>query len=86
MSQIANNLINSLETPAYSTVYTSKLVGMSRWRVARYLRGYIEYQYNTEHPPVIDQSRKGCVCASFLDMVDLLYVKEFLRRNISCSV
>ncbi len=79
----ASNLLNSLETPAYSVAFTSRIVGITRWRVARYLRGYFEYQYNTRQPPVVEQSRKGCICASFLDLVDLLYVKEFIRRGMS---
>jgi uncharacterized protein (DUF433 family) len=76
-----NNLLNSLEAPSYSVAFTSRLVGITRWSVVRYLRGYFEYKYQIQQPPVVDQSRKGSTSASFLDLVDLLYVKEFLRRG-----
>jgi uncharacterized protein (DUF433 family) len=84
-----NNLLNSLSAPAYSIALTSRLIGIHRWSVTRYLRGY-EYVYFTSdeeyvvrQPPVVEQSRRGSTYASFLDLVDLLYVKEFLKRGFA---
>lgn len=80
---IDSELINSLNAPTYSTAFTSHLVGMNRWNVKRYLRGYFEYKSRTQQPPVIEQSETGSTYASFLDLIDLLYVKEFLNRGFT---
>jgi uncharacterized protein (DUF433 family) len=84
-----NGLLNSLSAPAYSIATASRLVGIHYWSVARYLRGY-EYMYfkkavehRVQQPPVVEQSRRGSTYASFLDLVDLLYVKEFLKRGFA---
>lgn len=83
-----DKLINTLSAPSYPIFQTSHLVGISRWTVKRYLRGY-GYTYYVKgapkdghQPPVVDPSRQSNY-ASFLDLIDLLYVKEFLKRGFS---
>jgi uncharacterized protein (DUF433 family) len=88
-SKNGDELFESLAAPAYSIAEASRLVGIPRWSVSRYLRGY-EYKYHTleeeregKQPPVVYQSRESFTYASFLDLVDLLFVKEFLKRGFS---
>lgn len=78
-----DKLLISLSAPAYSIAFTSHLVGIQPWSVGRYLRGYFEYKYQVQQPPIIEQSKKGSTYASFLDLVDLLYVKEFHKRGFT---
>lgn len=78
-----DKLLRSLSAPAYSIATTSRLVGLARWSVTRYLRGYFEYKSRVQQPPVIDQSEPDSTYASFLDLVDLLVVKEFLDRGFT---
>ena len=80
----------SLDTPAYSIAEASRLVGMPKWTVRRYLQGY-DYKYSSKgliyesnQPPVIKHSKKEKLTyASFLDLIDLLFVKDFLHRGFS---
>lgn len=81
-------LYNSLIAPAYTISVTSRLTGITRWSVSRYLRGYDykpigEDYYKRHQPPIIDQSEEDTAFASFLDLIDLLYVKEFLKRGFT---
>lgn len=84
-----NALITTLQTPAYYIADVSRLVGISKGRISRYLRGY-DFQssikgetYNRHKEPiVIDPSITGSY-ASFLDLIDLLYIKEFLKRGFT---
>ncbi|HLF27836.1 MAG TPA: hypothetical protein VJG32_16000 [Anaerolineae bacterium] len=85
----SGELLASLNAPAYSIAETSRLIGIPSWSVSRYLRGY-EYKYRTkeetregQQPPVVSQSDEGATYASFLDLVDLLFVKEFLGRGFT---
>ncbi len=84
----ANELLNSLSAPAYPISVTSRLTGITRWSVSRYLRGY-EYKstkediYKRHKPPIVDQTEKDSTYASFLDLIDLLIVKEFLKRGFT---
>jgi uncharacterized protein (DUF433 family) len=61
---------------------------MKPWTVRRYLQGY-QYDYSRwgsveriAQPPVVkDGSKSRETYASFLDLVDLIVVKEFLKRG-----
>ncbi len=81
-------LLESINAPAYPIAETSRLTGLAKWSVGRYLRGY-QYYPGGEHtdvrrrPAVISQSLRDSAYASFLDLVDLLFVKEFLSRGFS---
>lgn len=83
------SLINSLEAPTYYIGNVSRLVKISRGRVSRYLSGY-EYSYHRDNyyskvhqPPVINPINKNMTYASFLDLIDLFFVKKFLDRGFS---
>jgi len=83
-----NDLIQVLNEPIYPVFQISSLVGIKRWTVKRYLQGYF-YEYNVgstsrigHQPPVVNPDEKTYY-ASFLDLIDLLYVKEFLKRGFS---
>ncbi len=80
------------DVPRYTTTDVGRLVGLRPDRVRRWLRGY-EYSYlpsgNSDsvmvrQGPII--KRKGSresIYASFLDLIDLLFVKEFLEHDLS---
>jgi len=76
---------NQLTRPAYSVAEAGRLVGLAPGRVRRWLRGY-EYAYCDTvrgQPPVLRGRPVGSSYASFLDLVDLLFVKQFLDRGVS---
>jgi uncharacterized protein (DUF433 family) len=81
-------LENQYNVPMYFTAETARLVNISRYRVRRWLEGYY-YAYaagRRKQQPVV---RKGWQdkdyphYASFLDLVDLLFVKRFLDYGLS---
>lgn len=78
------------DAPAYSAAMAGRLVGLRPERVRRWLHGY-EYSYASSDKstkrrikqlPVISRSSEAPF-ASFLDLVDLLFVKRFLDEGIS---
>lgn len=80
---IESNILETLNAPTYSIAEASRLVGMKRWTVRRYLQGY-EYDYaeqKTKQPPVIKSGFREETYVSFLDLIDLIFVREFLRRE-----
>lgn len=77
-----DGLYKTLSAPTYSIAETSRLTEISRGRVSRYLRGY-KY-YGGELDPVISRSiPPESTYASFLDLIDLLFVKRFIERGFS---
>lgn len=72
------------DTPRYSPTEAGRIAGLSAGRVKRWLRGY-EFQLGnaTVHqgPVVARQSESNY--ASFLDLIDLLFVKRFIDRGFS---
>lgn len=78
-----------LEAPRYNPATTARLVQLNRQRVSRWLKGY-EFTYSTKmgerkskKPPVIRRSSSDWKhYASFLDLIDLLFVKQFLEEGI----
>jgi len=84
-----DGLVKILDAPAYSIAETTRLVGVPRSSVNYYLRGYQykypanEKSYTRKLSPIISQSETGSTYASFLDLIDLLCVKEFLARNFT---
>ncbi len=85
---VENTYYNTLNAPAYSIAEASRLVDIKSWTVRRYLQGY-RYDYSrwgsvrkrTQPPVVKDETRRQETYASFLDLVDLLIVKELLSRG-----
>jgi uncharacterized protein (DUF433 family) len=82
-----NKIYKILTTPTYSLREASILAHVSVWRTARWLKGY-DYSYYVgnqkrigKQESVIKHSEKPVV--SFLDLMDLLFVKEFLQRGFT---
>lgn len=80
-----------LDAKTYSIAEVSRLTGLHAKRVARWLQGY-SYSYKVqsegvrfrEQEPVIQrEATKGTTYASFLDLIDLLFVKQFMDRGLS---
>jgi uncharacterized protein (DUF433 family) len=77
-----NGLYKTLSAPAYSIAETSRLTGIKKWSVSRWLRGY-KY-YGGELDPVIKREiPPESTYASFLDLIDLLFVKKFIETGFS---
>ncbi len=77
---------DQLRRPSYTVAEAGRLVGLTGERVRRWLRGY-QYSYGDtvrDQPPVVLQGRGAASpYASFLDLVDLLFVKRFLDHGVS---
>ncbi len=74
-----------LDRPSYPAAEAGRLVGLTAARVRRWLTGY-GYAYGDgvrRLPPVVRRSGATGSYASFLDLVDLLFVKQFLDYGIS---
>jgi len=78
----ANEIYECLDTPAYSISVTSRLTGINKWSVSRWLRGY-KYAGGEQRPVVKSKIPPVLPYASFLDLIDLLFVKMFLDRSFS---
>ena len=84
--------MNAWDVPIYSPAFASRLIGLTADRVRRWLRGY-EYRYSVKQnretrtgrkkPVVGDQHLPSDQYASFLDLIDLLFVKKFLSNGFS---
>jgi uncharacterized protein (DUF433 family) len=76
----------------YSPAMASRLVGLEPSRVRRWLQGY-EYTYTPktsapkgrrrQSPLVHRRGALGSQYASFVDLIDLLFVKKFVEHGIS---
>ena len=75
-----------LDRPIYPAAEAGRLVGLSSVRVRRWLKGY-KYKYEEEmhyqNPIIRRQGTLGTSYASFLDLIDLLFVKHFVDHGIS---
>lgn len=84
--------MNMWDIPIYNPIYAGLLTGISSGRVKRWLQGY-EYTYVSglqnekkfvQKGPVVHRTETDLpTFASFLDLVDLLFVKQFLNYGIS---
>lgn len=79
------------EAPRYTTTYTGRLIGLTPQRVRRWLRGY-QYLYPPgeraarivrQEPVIQREGPPESIYASFLDLIDLLFVKNFLQHGLS---
>lgn len=71
---------------AYPAVEAGRLVGLSSGRVRRWLRGYrytSGQSIRQQRPVIRREGTEGTTYASFLDLVDLLFVKRFLDHGLS---
>lgn len=75
----------------YDTAMVARLTKLSADRIRRWLRGY-QYQVDNgmgdkivvkQKPLVERDGTTGTIYASFLDVIDLLFIKEFLNQNFS---
>lgn len=81
-----------LDYPAYPTAEAARLADLSSGQVKRWLRGY-EFAYRAKSEPHVRHSQKPPVIprkpdplrtyASFLDVIDLLLVSQFLEHGLS---
>ena len=75
-----------LDIPMYAAAEAGRLVRLSSVRVRRWLQGY-DYTYDLEkrhkRPVIRRRGTEGTSYASFLDLVDLLFVKRFLDYGFS---
>jgi len=84
--------VDLLDTPMYSPIFVARLVGLRPERVRRWLRGY-KYRYASvlgaqpetreKRPVVHRRGAEGSSFASFLDLIDLLFVKRFVGTGLS---
>lgn len=85
-----NGEAGCLHRPIYTVGEASKLLSLQRARIRRWLLGY-EYDYGppgqasrVRRPPVVIRERHSQPeAASFLDLMELLFVRAFLREGIS---
>lgn len=91
MGAATAKLITPWDVPTYTAAETGRLVGLQPSRVRRWLRGY-EYDLTERETsttrrvrqvPVIHRGDSDAPFASFLDLVDLLFVKRFLDAGLS---
>ena len=84
--------MEALDTPTYSATMAGRLVGLRPERVRRWLQGYQRAYLNgpdgekrISHisPVVCREDDCEVSYASFLDLIDLLFVKQFLDHGIS---
>ncbi len=77
--------------PMYTAAEAARFVGLSSGRVRRWIKGY-SYKYEKSEnvfevkhqKPVIKRSAPPDSCyASFVDLIDLLFVKRFLNYGLS---
>ncbi len=81
----ASTIPHQLVRPSYLVAEAARLVGLSPGRVRRWLRGY-EYSYRDgvrDRPPVLKGAARQGSHASFLDLIDMLFVKRFLDHGVS---
>jgi uncharacterized protein (DUF433 family)/DNA-binding transcriptional MerR regulator len=90
-TQMEPELRRVLDAKTYCLAEASRLTGLHAKRVSRWLQGY-SYVYEVfpeskkygEQQPVIQRgSTKGTTYASFLDLIDLLFVKQFLEQGLT---
>ena len=74
------------DRPSYPAAEVGRLVGLHSARVRRWLKGY-RYRYGDgmrmQRPVLRSTGANGISYASFLDLVDLLFVKRFLDHGVS---
>lgn len=83
--------MDALDVPIYSIPAAGRFVGLNAARVRRWLKGY-PFSYSDRQgaersghsPPVISGHQyEGRIYASFLHLMDLLFVRELLARGRS---
>lgn len=80
------------DIPRYTAAEAGRLTGLSPGRVRRWLRGY-SYLYSSssseldtvihQQPVIRQQDAEDSGYASFLDLIDLIFVRRFLENGFS---
>ena len=79
------------ELPRYSAASAARLVGLGSWRVRRWLQGY-NYKYTAgpfeeerigHKGPIVNRPVEATAFASFIELIDLLFVREFIAHGLS---
>lgn len=92
LQPVDNQTMSVLDSPAYPVAEAARLIDLASSRVRRWLYGYqFSYEAKTEPHhrwsrmgPVVEKiGSRGVTYASFLDLIDLLLVREFLKLGIS---
>jgi uncharacterized protein (DUF433 family) len=76
------DLYEILSAPTYSIAEAHRLTRLSRWRISRWLRGY-KYDGGEQEPVIKRKIPPESTYASFLDLIDLLFVNKFIERGFS---
>ena len=84
------NVNGCLHRPIYGVVEASRLLSLQPARIRRWLLGY-QYDYGPpggasriRRPPVVVRgTSRGLQAASFLDLMELLFIRAFLTEGIS---
>lgn len=74
------------DRPMYPAAEAGRLVGLTPSRVRRWLKGYSYRSDQGRHqqePVLRRRGTKGTSYASFLDLIDLLFVKRFVDHGLS---
>lgn len=88
---MTRDLVQLLDTPVYPPSLAARLIGLRSDRVTRWLRGY-SFTYRTaggtrrrgrKAPVVVRRDGQESNHASFLDLIDLLFVKQFLNHGLT---
>ncbi len=89
---MTNDTWNPRDVPTYAVTDAGRLVGLRPDRVRRWLLGY-SYKYRpagagnerevSRSPVLLRVGARSSPFASFLDLVDLLFVKSFLEHGVS---
>lgn len=92
LTMTKTNQLASLEAPTYTIAQAARLAGISRGQVKRWLRGYkFKYKINdglvtvekNQTPLVYSASNLEIPNVSFIDLIELLFVKEFIGEGFS---
>ena len=89
-SLVESETYKTLNAPYYTLAQASRLCGVSRGRISRWLRGY-DYTYNISgeiregsQESIVERNLEiDSASVSFLELIDLLFVKRFLDRGYS---
>jgi len=81
--------ITYLNTGIYTVVEASRLTGVSKERIRRWLRGYHSELRGKNYPPLWESqlpSIQEKVALGFLDLIEIKFVAAFLDKGVSWAV
>jgi uncharacterized protein (DUF433 family) len=84
-----DNNTTYLNTGIYTVAETSRLTGVSKERIRRWLRGYHSELRKKNYPPLWESqlpSIENKVALGFLDLIEVKFVDAFLNKGVSWPV